>query len=153
MDDDDIKNDDNLDKIDDNNDLLADNNPLSSTMINNEELMLNESNDTGLSGNDSRDVSFQSNINARSMPKCIKDVHLDSATATIHRLENEIKKLQTDGQHWRRLAKEVSFFPNLIYLETICLNENLFRLNLKMNNYFRVVKGHLSYYYFCQLSV
>lgn len=109
-DDDDNKDDDILDQIDDNNDSFSENNPLSSTLIKNEELLPTESNESMLSRNeDSSDAFLQSTSNTKSMPKCIKDIHLDSATVTIHKLEDEIKKLQTDGQHWRRLAKEVSF--------------------------------------------
>ena len=43
----------------------------------------------------------------KKLPKCIADLRLDSAIQQIHRLQDEIRKLQTDGEHWRKLAKQV----------------------------------------------
>ena len=43
------------------------------------------------------------------IPKCLNNLRLDSAVQQINRLQNELQKLQTDGEHWRKLAKQVKF--------------------------------------------
>lgn len=51
--------------------------------------------------------SSSSSSATKKLPKCIADLRLDSAIQQIHRLQDEIRKLQTDGEHWRKLAKQV----------------------------------------------
>jgi len=44
---------------------------------------------------------------SRPLPRTVTDLALDSATAHIHQLEDELKKIAVDRQHWRALAKQV----------------------------------------------
>ncbi|KAH9526618.1 Trip11p [Dermatophagoides farinae] len=52
--------------------------------------------------------SSSSSSATKKLPKCIANLRLDSAIQQIHRLQDEIRKLQTDGEHWRKLAKQKS---------------------------------------------
>ena len=51
------------------------------------------------------------------IPKCLNNLRLDSAVQQINRLQNELKKLQTDGEHWRKLAKQVNLKKNKMFEE------------------------------------
>ena len=51
------------------------------------------------------DAHKESDVN---LPRCVQDLVLDSATQRIHWLEDELKKMTADRDHWHVLSKQVS---------------------------------------------
>ncbi|KAH9423366.1 hypothetical protein DERP_003645 [Dermatophagoides pteronyssinus] len=59
----------------------------------------------------------------------------DSAVQQINRLQNELKKLQTDGEHWRKLAKQKSSIEEAQISELEYLRNELKINQQKCNDY------------------
>jgi len=75
--------------------------------------------------------SFDSHSFAQSSgsSQTLSELALDSATVQIHKLEDELKKVVADRQHWRALATQVfrnsflnHFFSNYVSFDKLYEN-------------------------------
>jgi len=69
--------------------------------------------DSAATGSGTQQVSGDTVRRQLAIPTSITDLRLSASVGRIHQLEDELRKLDADREHWRSLAKQVSLTSHL----------------------------------------